>query len=84
MQKNQFDIWQHVTGFIEAASHMNFFMSIIEQVNQTHQNRPLPHGNDLHNDIIDDATSTMEFNDCDDTIQAQHIKLTGDNIVTIV
>ena len=25
--------------------------------------------NDLHNDIVDDATSTMEFNDCDDIVE---------------
>ena len=28
-----------------------------------------PHDNDLRNDIVDDAASTMEFNDCDDIVQ---------------
>ena len=27
------------------------------------------HDNDLRNDIVDDATSTMEFNDCDDIVE---------------
>ena len=35
----------------------------------------MPHDNDLCNDIVDDATSMMEFNDCDDIIQARHVNL---------
>ena len=36
----------------------------------------MPQDNDLRNDIVDDATSTTEFNDCDDIIvQARHVNL---------
>ena len=41
-----------------------------------------PCDNDLRIDIVDYATSTMEFNDCDDIVQAD--MLTFDDIVTIV
>ena len=35
----------------------------------------MPHDNDLYNDIVDDATSTMESNNCNDIIQARDVNL---------
>ena len=38
----------------------------------------MPHDNDLRKDIVDDATSTMECNDCDDIAQdigGSHVEL---------
>ena len=40
------------------------------------------HDNDLRNDIVDDATSTMELNDCNDIVEVDMSSL--DDIVTIV
>ena len=42
----------------------------------------MPHDNDLRNDIVDDATSTTEFNDCDDISKLD--MLTFDDVITIV
>ena len=35
----------------------------------------MPQDNDLHNDIVDNATPTVEFNDCADIIQARHANI---------
>ena len=35
----------------------------------------MPYDNDLRNDIVDNATMTMELNYCDDIVQAQHVNL---------
>ena len=40
----------------------------------------MPPNNDLRNDVVDDATSTTEFNDCDNISNM----LTFDDVVTIV
>ena len=37
--------------------------------------KAMPHDNDLRNNIIDDATSTTKFNNCEDIVQTRHVNL---------